>query len=216
LLCVSQGPLCEEPMYGIGFIVNSIEIKQLTLAYLLQDDDESMFAPSSSSPLQFGETIACAKEAFRQTFLESSPRIMEPVYKCSIQCDFSAVGRTYDILNQHRCEILDEKPKENSNHCIITCLLPVIESFGFPNDLRSKTSGKSHPQLSFSHFKLVEDDPFWKPKTQEELEEYGEKGKELKPNVSKIIIESVRKRKGIWTENIEQKSDKRATMTKMK
>ena len=141
---------------------------------------------------------------------------MEPLYKCNVQCDFTAVGKAYEILLQHRCEIKDEQTKEGTNSVLITAYLPVIESFGFPNDLRSKTSGKAHPQLAFSHFQLVTDDPFWKPETDEEIEEYGKDGKELKPNVSKQIIEAVRKRKGIWTENIEQKNDKRATLSKTK
>ncbi|EAY10365.1 Elongation factor Tu GTP binding domain containing protein [Trichomonas vaginalis G3] len=213
-LCVNNGPLCEEPLFGVCFIVEKIEIKQLTLAYLLQDDDDESFV--SNSPLQFGESIACAKESFRQAFLQSQPRIMEPLYRCDVQCDYSVVGRAYDILLQHRCEIVEEKTKEGTNSCLITCYLPVIESFGFPNDLRSKTSGKAHPQLSFSHYKMVEDDPFWKPQTEEEIEEYGKDGKEIKPNVSKQIIEIVRKRKGIWTENIEQKADKRATVSRNK
>ena len=217
-LCTSNGPLCEEPMYQVAFVIEKVEIKQLTLAYLLQDDDEDddAFVSQRNSPLQFGESIACAKESFRQAFLAASPRIMEPLYRCDVQCDFSAVGKAYEILLQHRCEIKDEVPKEGTNSVLITCYLPVIESFGFPNDLRSKTSGKAHPQLAFSHYNLVPDDPFWKPETEEELEEYGKDGKELKPNVSKQIIESVRKRKGIWTENIEQKADKRATLSKTK
>lgn len=215
-LCVSAGPLCEEPLYGVAFIVESVEIKQLTLAYLLQDDDDDAFVSSKNSPLQFGESIACAKESFRQAFLGAMPRIMEPLYRCDVQCDYSVVGRAYDILLQHRCDITEEKSKEGTNSCLITSYLPVIESFGFPNDLRSKTSGKAHPQLVFSHYKMVEDDPFWKPQTEEELEEYGKDGKELKPNVSKQIIETVRKRKGIWTDNIEQKADKRATISRNK
>ena len=91
-----------------------------------------------------------------------------------------------------------------------------MESFGFPNDLSSKTSGKAYPQLVFSHFELVQDDPFWKPQTEEELEYYSVDGKELRPNIAKKVIEYVRKRKGIWAENLEQKSDKRATLAKCK
>ena len=215
-LCVSNGPLCEEPMSQVCFVIDNVDIKQLTLAYYLQDDEDDAFVASRNSPLQFGESIACAKESLRQAFLTASPRIMEPLYKCNVQCDFTAVGKAYEILLQHRCEIKDEQTKEGTNSVLITAYLPVIESFGFPNDLRSKTSGKAHPQLAFSHFQLVTDDPFWKPETDEEIEEYGKDGKELKPNVSKQIIEAVRKRKGIWTENIEQKNDKRATLSKTK
>ena len=215
-LCVSGGPLCEEPIYGVGFRVDDVGVRKLTLTYLLQMDDEAAFTPCADMPLQFGETIGCTKEAFRNAFLAAQPRIMEPMYRCDVQSDFTVIGKTYEVLQQHRCRIQEEKQKENSNAAFISCFLPVMESFGFPNDLSSKTSGKAYPQLMFSHFELVTDDPFWKPQTEEELEFYSVDGKELRPNIAKKIIEYVRKRKGIWTENIEQKSDKRATLAKCK
>jgi translation elongation factor EF-G len=215
-LCVSAGPLCGEPIYGVGFVVESIGTRQLTLAYLLESDEDSAFAPTAEMPLQFGEAIGCAKEAFRAAVLAASPRILEPVYRCDVQTDFSVIGKTYEVLQQHRCKIGEEKQKEGSISTCISCLLPVIESFGFPGDLCCRTSGKAYPQLMFSHFELVVDDPFWKPQTEEELEYYSVNGKELKPNVAKKIIEYVRKRKGTWEENIEQRSDRRATMGKSK
>lgn len=216
-LCVSSGPLCEEPIYGTCFVVDSVRIRQLTLEYLLQMDDESAFAPmSSDAPLMFGEAIGCTKEAFRAAFLEASPRILEPMYRCEVQSDFTVIGKTYEILQAHRCKIVEEKQKEGLNSIFISCFLPVIESFGFPNDLSNRTSGKAYPQLMFSHYELVQDDPFWKPQTEEELEYYSKNGKELRPNIAKKIIEYVKKRKGIWYENIEQKNDRRATMGKSK
>ncbi|KAH0784980.1 putative Elongation factor 2 [Histomonas meleagridis] len=216
-LTVVSGPLCEEPIYGVGFITYSVGTRQLTLEYLLQMDDETAFTPmASNSPLMFGETICCAKESFRNSFLSSQPRILEPMYRCEIQSDFTVIGKVYEVLQQHRCKIEEEKQKEGGNSTLISSFLPVIESFGFPQDLTSRTSGKAYPQLMFSHYELVTDDPFWKPQTEEELENYGIDGKELRPNVAKKIIEYIRKRKGIWKENIEYKSDKRATLGRMK
>jgi translation elongation factor EF-G len=200
----------------VAFIIDSVGTRQLTVAYLLEMDDEADFVPNAGNPLQFGETIGCTREACRNAFLGASPRIMEPVYRCEVQSDFSATGKTYEVLQQHRCKIEEEKQKEGSNSTFISCFLPVIESFGFPNELRSKTSGKAYPQLAFSHYELLQDDPFWKPQTEEELEYYSANGKELKPNVAKRIIEHVRKRKGIWKENIEQKANRRTTLGKAK
>ena len=216
-LCISSGPLCEEPLYGVGFVVESVSIKQLTLAYLLKDDEESDFVPTNiNSPIQFGDAIGCSNNAFRQAFLAAGPRIREPMYRCEIQADFSVVGKTYDSLQQHRCKIVGERQKEGTQYTFISCFLPVIESFGFPSDLRSRCSGKAHPQLQFSHYELVLDDPFWKPSTEEEIEFYGKDGQQLKPNVAKKIINDVRRRKGIFTENIEQKADKKTTLSKTK
>lgn len=213
-LLVRNGPLCGELLYGCIFIISKIEVKQRTLAYFLQDDDDEVF--SSKSSLQFGETISCAKESLKKAFLGASPRIMEPLYKCDLQTDYSVVGKTYDIMSQHRCSIVEERAKEGTCYITIESYLPVIESFDFAKELRSGTSGKSHPHLVFSHFQLLEDDPFWKPVTKDEIEFYGVDGQEDKPNNAKLIIEKILKRKGLWTEKIEHKADRKATLSRTK
>jgi translation elongation factor EF-G len=215
-ICVSAGPLCEEPIYGVGFRLDRIRARRLTVAYLLEDDDDSEFAPTAAAILEFGEVIGCARDGFRNAFLAASPRILEPVYRCEVQSDHTVIGRAYETLQQHRCKICEERQKDGSTLTFISCFLPVMESFEFPQVLSSRTSGKAYPQIAFSHYELVPDDPFWKPQTEEELELYSTNAKNQKPNVAKKIIEYPRKRKGIWTENIAQKSDRRATMGKAK
>ena len=37
--------------------------------------------------------------------------------------------------------------------------LPLAEGLGFATDLRKNTSGAAHPQLVFSHFAALEQDP---------------------------------------------------------
>ena len=67
----------------------------------------------------------------------------------------------------------------------------------------------------FSHFDLTEDDSFWKPQTEEEVEYYSGDGKELRRNIAKKVIEYVCKRKGIWAENLEQQDAKWLSETAM-
>jgi ribosome assembly protein 1 len=50
--------------------------------------------------------------------------------------------------------------------------------------------------LVFYGFEINENDPFYIPQTDEDLEEHGE-GDILPPNPAKIIIEKVRVRKGL-------------------
>ena len=54
----------------------------------------------------------------------------------------------------------------------INAELPVIESFGFADDIRKKTSGLAFPQLKFSHWGLIEGDPLWVPTTEEEIQDW--------------------------------------------
>lgn len=50
--------------------------------------------------------------------------------------------------------------------------------------------------MVFHGFEINEDDPFFIPQTEEEIEEHGE-GDILPPNPAKVIIEKVRTRKGL-------------------
>lgn len=50
---------------------------------------------------------------------------------------------------------------EGTQTFVITALLPVVESFGFADELRKATSGAAtSPQLAFSHWEVLDDDPF--------------------------------------------------------
>lgn len=104
---------------------------------------------------------------------------------------------------------------------MLTALLPVVESFGFGAELLSKTSGlATSPQLLFSHWEVRtgafvfcfslrsrrvihgvarrmqvnETDPFWKPHTEEELEDLGEI---VEQSITRKYVDDVRKRKGL-------------------
>jgi len=86
------------------------------------------------------------------------------------------LGRVYATLSRRRGHILTESLKEGTPFYSILSLLPVAESFGFSDEIRKRTSGAAQPQLVFSGFEVLDEDPFWVPQTEEELEDFGEKG----------------------------------------
>lgn len=66
----------------------------------------------------------------------------------------------------------------------------------FPIEIRKRTSGAASPQLVFNGFEMLDEDPFWVPTTEEELEDLGEKAD--KENLAKKYMDTVRKRKVIF------------------
>ena len=86
--------------------------------------------------------------------------------------------------------------EEGTNNFNLEIKVPLVTSFEFVKDLRDKCPLIAHPQLIFNGFYINEDDPFFIPKTEEELEDEGI-GDILPDNPTKIIIEKVRKRKGL-------------------
>ena len=60
----------------------------------------------------------------------------------------------YGVLGKRHGRILSEEMKEGSTSFQISAVLPVIESFGFAEEFRKKTSGLAMPQLKFSHWEV--------------------------------------------------------------
>jgi ribosome assembly protein 1 len=61
--------------------------------------------------------------------------------------------------------------------------------------MRKRTAGLASPQLKFEGFEILDEDPFWVPTTEEEMEDLGEFGD--KENVAKRYVDGVRERKGL-------------------
>lgn len=183
-LATAQGPLCREPTQGVAVFL-----------------EEVTHSPSSSSePTDTGrltgELISSVRAAIGSGFLDWSPRILLAMYSCTIQATPEVLGRVYSVLTRRRGSILSESLLEGTPYFTIEARLPVAESFGFSDEIRKRTSGLAQPMLRFTGFEVLDDvDPFWVPKTEEELEDLGEYGD--RENVAKKYVDSVRKRKGL-------------------
>ena len=105
------------------------------------------------------------------------------------------LGRVYGVITRRRGRILSESLKEGTPFFTILSLLPVAESFAFSDEIRKRTSGAASPQLIFQGFEMLDEDPFWVPFTEDELEDLGELAD--KESVAKRYMDSVRVRKGL-------------------
>ncbi|KAK3827134.1 MAG: hypothetical protein JOS17DRAFT_749002 [Linnemannia elongata] len=204
-IATNGGPLCSEPMLGMAFFLQEIEI--LDSAQEVGGEGRSKMAVSS------GQVITSMRDACRLGFLEWSPRLMLAMYSCDIQTTAEVLGKVYAVIARRKGKILHEEMKEGTPFFSIQALLPVVESFGFSDDIRKRTSGAASPQLIFSHFEVLDMDPFWVPNTVEELEDLGEKAD--RENVAKKYMDVVRKRKGLFVEQkIVEHAEKQRTLRK--
>jgi hypothetical protein len=234
------GPLMREPLHGVGFCVEKVEVSaavcistlsasecealferdaSLCSAQVLPEGAQSTYSQGSASILT-GQLISEMKDAMHASFLSLPVRVVEPVYRCHLQCDQSQLGNLYAVLAQRRGVVTEEDIIEGTSLFLLTAHLPVHSSFGFAQQLLKKTSGQgTAPQLSFSHWSRIEADPFWRPTSEEELEEYGESGTTAaaEQSLPRTIIDAVRKRKGMATsEKIVMFAEKQRTLNKKK
>ncbi|KAG1470378.1 hypothetical protein G6F56_002721 [Rhizopus delemar] len=166
-LSTLTGPLCAEPMTGVCYIVQAVDIHPDDS---VNADGEPVDVRSRLHIIQ-GQVIAATKEACKQGFLDWSPRLLLAMYTCDIQATAEVLGRVYGVISKRKGRILSEDLKDGTHFWQIHALLPVVESFGFPDEIRKRTSGAASPQLVFSGFEMLDEDPFWVPTTEEELED---------------------------------------------
>jgi ribosome assembly protein 1 len=201
-LGTAQGPLCNEPVQGIAVFIEEVTLN-------LSEDDSS--ARDKLGRLT-GEVIKTFQSLLRSAFLDWSPRIMLAMYSVEIQASTEVLGRVYDVLTRRRGRVIAETMKEGTPFFTIQALLPVAESFGFADEMRKRTSGAAQPQLIFAGFEILDEDPFWVPFTEDDLEDLGELAD--KENVAKRYMDAVRRKKGLLVEgrNVATDAEKQKTL----
>ncbi|KAL5005381.1 hypothetical protein ScPMuIL_018837 [Solemya velum] len=177
-------------------------------------DDYKMKKFETYGPFS-GQLMSCMKDGCRKAFQTQPQRLMAAMYRCNIQATADVLGKLYGVLNKRNGRAISDEMREGTQVFNIHAVLPVVESFGFAEEIRKKTSGLASPQLVFSHWEVVDVDPFWVPTTEEEYLHFGVKADSH--NRARQYMNSVRKRKGLKVdEKIVEHAEKQRTLTKMK
>ncbi|KAG6615387.1 putative elongation factor Tu GTP-binding domain-containing protein [Phytophthora cinnamomi] len=189
----SAGPLCDEPVWGVAFIIEDVVFHEKKKE---EDKSEEEKAEASKYGPLSGQVISIMRTTCLMAFVKQPVRLVEAVYECTVQCQAEQLGKLYSVISKRRGDIYSEELSDGTALFTVKAHLPVVESFGFATDLLIQTSGAaSNPQLIFSHWSIIDMDPFFQPQTEEEREDYGERVYEH--NYVRRYIEAVRKRKGL-------------------
>lgn len=113
-----EGPLCEEPIRNTKFRITDVELAS-----------EAIFRGG-------GQIIPTSRRACYSSFLMASPRLMEPVYSCSMIGPADTKSSLYTVLARRRGHVLQDGPIAGTPLYNVRGLIPVIDSFGFETDLR--------------------------------------------------------------------------------
>jgi len=163
-----EGVLCGEPMRGIRFNLH----------------DATLHADAIHRG--GGQIIPTARRVFYAAMLCAKPSMVEPYYLAEIQTEQEVIGKIYSCVSQRRGTILEEIPKSGTPLYIVKAHLPVLESFGFDAALREATSGRGFPQLLFSHWAVMEGDPFKPESLPNSTVMNVRKRKEMKPEIPSV------------------------------
>lgn len=224
----AAGPLCDEPVWGVAFVVEDVVFHDTKRdASTSGDGAESSATSDAAAPIdasgddasnQFGplsgQVISTMRTICRVAFVKQPVRLVEAIYDCTVQCLAEQLGKLYSVISKRRGDIYSEELSDGTALFTVKAHVPVIESFGFATDLLIQTSGAaSNPQLVFSHWSVMALDPFFQPQTDEEREDFGERITEH--NYVRKYIEAVRKRKGLARdEKVVVHAEKQRTLSK--
>ncbi|XXH03104.1 hypothetical protein Hte_009495 [Hypoxylon texense] len=136
-----EGPLCEEPIRNTKFRIMDVSLAQ-----------EAIFRGG-------GQIIPTARRTCYSSFLMASPRLMEPLYACSMTGPQDAVPVLYNVLARRRGHVLQDGPIAGTPLYRVSGLIPVIDSFGFETDVRIQTQGQAMVSLVFDKWQKVPGDP---------------------------------------------------------
>ena len=201
-MATAAGPIMEEMLNGIGYQIEGIDLiyypplskNKNLISTLFSSKSSSLISHSWLKPSDAfyrtiisssGRLMNCMRACCRASFLSMPVRILEPFFVCDLQCDQSQLGNLYGVISRRRGKVIEEDLLEGTQTQVflIRIHLPVAESFGFSNEILKKTSGSgTAPQLEWSHWEIMDMDPFWRPSNDEEREEFGEDGGGLLTN----------------------------------
>ena len=136
------GPICGEQVSGAIFRLHDAKFH------------------SDSVHRGIGEVGPASRRSCWAALLNSQPRLMEPIYLCGITVPTTVSGAIYSLMAQRRGTVIDNVPMAGTPMTMVKAYLPVRESFGFDSELREKTSGQAFAQCTFSHYQVIDSDPF--------------------------------------------------------
>lgn len=200
----AAGPLCEEPLRGVIVIIEGVEIA-------VRPDLQAVCSASG------GMIVAALRTGIRSALLSRPVRLMEGTLKLTLHSSLTGLGPLYAILSKRRGKVLSDTMVEGTDLIAIEAVIPQIESFGLTPELMQKSSGEvTAPELIFSHWEILDEDPFWIPTSLEEREDHGEILTGAANNAIKYI-RMLRDRKGLIVDSkILVAAEKQRTLARKK
>jgi elongation factor 2 len=117
-----EGPLANEPVIGLKVKLHDAKLHEDAI---------------HRGPAQM---IPATKNAMKNGFLNSGPRLIEPKQKMRIDTPSETMGEAMTEVSNRRGDVIDMEEEGGSS--VIKCKLPVEELFGFEAALKSATNGK--------------------------------------------------------------------------
>src|SRR6478735_4297022 len=92
----------------------------------------------------------CARAALRDALNKGSPVLLEPIMKVEVVTPEDYTGSVIGDLNSRRGQIQGQDMRGNAN--VINAMVPLMNMFGYVNNLRSMSQGRATFTMQFDHY----------------------------------------------------------------
>jgi len=119
---MTAGPIAREPCTGVKVTFNDCKLHEDTI---------------HRGP---GQLYPAVREGIRAAMSMASPLLFEPIQKMQFGAPATYMGDMSKLISNARGQLLDMQ--QEGDEIVIIAKLPVAETFGLSNDLRSATGGR--------------------------------------------------------------------------
>ncbi len=130
---LEKGPIAGYPIVGVKGVL-----------------EDGSYHEVDSSDMAFQ---ICARNCFRETFLQAKPVLLEPIMKVEIEVPATYQGAVAGELTSRRGMIMATEMQ--GNIAVIEGEVPLAETFGYSTDLRSMTQGQGTFTMEFAKYRRV-------------------------------------------------------------
>lgn len=129
------GPYAGEAIRGMHVVMTDVQ---------LHED------PVHRGPAQM---MPPARQAIFAAFLSAEPTLLEPIYKIQVRIPPEELGNVTGLLSRKRGSI--HSVEQSGPAVTVTGMIPVAETLGLSQEMRSATSGSAFWQSTFDHWAPV-------------------------------------------------------------
>jgi elongation factor G len=87
---------------------------------------------------------------FKDGFRRAKPVLLEPIMKVEVVTPEDYTGSVIGDLNSRRGQIQGQDMRGNAN--VINAMVPLMNMFGYVNNLRSMSQGRATFTMQFDHY----------------------------------------------------------------
>ncbi len=92
----------------------------------------------------------CSRQCLKEALQRARPVLLEPIMKVEVVTPEDYTGSVIGDLNSRRGQIQGQDMRGNAN--VVNAMVPLMNMFGYVNNLRSMSQGRATFTMQFSHY----------------------------------------------------------------